>query len=390
MDIFGTPPQYLEGLLGGQEVERLRKQSIGTGLLSALVGGLQAAPMYRTQGLAPVLGQALQSGMQGAQNVYGNAVQDYQTQQKIAEMQRQKEQQRLQDEAISKVVETNPELGNVLRAFPNAAPEVLSKLYAQGKGAGRLLSTAEAEQLGLSVDSRWQVKPDGTIEMVQGTQPKEQNLTDDIKEYRYAVDSGSFKGTFAEWQQMPRGTASRTVVNVPDKSFGEKFGEGVADRVNKTYDNAVAATNTLETIRTIRPALTAGVYSGPLARQERLISQIGSKLDVTGTNTAEVLKNTSTAIQGLAQLELEAAQALRGQGQITENEREIIRRASAGRLEDFTSPEIQTLLNVLEKTSKFKIQAHEKNLSSLRKRKDVGDLLDMYELPAGNKVKVNY
>jgi hypothetical protein len=116
MDGFFAPPTMITGLLGEQEAERLRKQSIGTGLVGALIGGLTAAPLYRTQGLAPILGQALSAGMQGSQNVYSNALEGYMTQQKIAEMQRQQKERQVREEAIASL---SPEEQAIARIDPN-------------------------------------------------------------------------------------------------------------------------------------------------------------------------------------------------------------------------------------------------------------------------------
>lgn len=90
---FGTtPPAYLQGLLGENAVEDLRKRSIGSGLVNALVG-YAAAPKNQNLGLGRILAGAAQAGMQGAQGVYQNATQDYMQAQKIAEMKRQQDQQ---------------------------------------------------------------------------------------------------------------------------------------------------------------------------------------------------------------------------------------------------------------------------------------------------------
>lgn len=96
MDGLFSPPPLISGLLGPQEAERLRKQSIGTGIVSALIGGLAAAPQYRYSGIAPILGQALQSGFQGMQGTYSSALENYMDMQKIAEMQRQQREREAQ------------------------------------------------------------------------------------------------------------------------------------------------------------------------------------------------------------------------------------------------------------------------------------------------------
>lgn len=90
LDLLGaasgtTPPSYMEGLLGAQETQDLQKRSIGTGLANALIGYL-AMPKNQNLGLGRILAGAAQSGIQGAQGVYGQALEDYQTKAKIDEM----------------------------------------------------------------------------------------------------------------------------------------------------------------------------------------------------------------------------------------------------------------------------------------------------------------
>jgi len=106
LDLLGglgtTPPSYMEGLLGSQATQDLQKRSIGTGLANALVGYL-AMPKNQNLGLGRILAGAAQAGMQGAQGVYDTATQDYMQAQKIAEMQRAKEQQAAREAAIAKL-----------------------------------------------------------------------------------------------------------------------------------------------------------------------------------------------------------------------------------------------------------------------------------------------
>jgi hypothetical protein len=135
MDGFFAPPPMISGLLGEQEAERLRKQSIGTGLVGALIGGLTAAPLYRTQGIAPILGQALSAGMQGSQNVYSNALEGYMTQQKIAEMQRQQQERQLREQAIAGL---SPEDQAIARIDPNTLGNLM---VARGKPQERKTAT---------------------------------------------------------------------------------------------------------------------------------------------------------------------------------------------------------------------------------------------------------
>lgn len=87
---LGTnPPDYMEGLLGQNAVEDLRKRSIGSGLVNALIG-YAAMPKNQNLGLGRILAGTAQAGIQGARGVYDQALGDYQTQQKIEDMKLQR------------------------------------------------------------------------------------------------------------------------------------------------------------------------------------------------------------------------------------------------------------------------------------------------------------
>jgi len=150
LDLLGglgtTPPSYLEGLLGAQPVEDLRKRSIGTGIANALIGYL-ATPKNQNLGLGRILANTAQAGMQGAQGVYDTATADYMQAQKIEEMQRAKEQRTAQLEAINQVAQSNPQLGQVLKAYPQAAAGVLEKMYTQKEAKPRETAFAPNGQL---------------------------------------------------------------------------------------------------------------------------------------------------------------------------------------------------------------------------------------------------
>lgn len=84
---FGaTPPKYLGGLIGEDELKNVQNRATTTGIFNALVGYL-ATPKNQNLGLGTILGNTLMAGQQGAQGVYEQAVQDYQTTEKIKQMQ---------------------------------------------------------------------------------------------------------------------------------------------------------------------------------------------------------------------------------------------------------------------------------------------------------------
>lgn len=130
-----TPPAYLEGLLGQQAVEDLRKRSIGSGLVNALVG-YAAMPKNQNLGLGRILAGAAQAGMTGAQNVYDTATKDYMTSQQIAKMQREQNQEASARDAINQLLQ-DPRVANdpLAVAYIKSNPQEALKTYAVPKGS---------------------------------------------------------------------------------------------------------------------------------------------------------------------------------------------------------------------------------------------------------------
>lgn len=152
-------------------------------------------------------------------------------------------------------------------------------------------------------------------------------------------------------------------------SYGRTFAQDLAGETIKdlagSKEAAQAAVSTLQTVSDIKPLLESGVYSGPGQGAQVLLAQIGQKLGVGGSDRAQVLQNTAVAMQGLAQLELQAASQMRGQGALTEGERTILRRAAGGTLDKFTAPEVSALVRTLEKTAKARISSHNAKVDQL-------------------------
>lgn len=106
-NIFGTAPESLAGLLGEQATKDLQRKAMTTGLINTALGYL-VQPKNQNLGLGRILGQSLMSGMTGAQGVYTGALEDWQTKQKIEEIQRQKAQREAFDTAAKSLYTTTP------------------------------------------------------------------------------------------------------------------------------------------------------------------------------------------------------------------------------------------------------------------------------------------
>jgi len=183
-----------------------------------------------------------------------------------------------------------------------------------------------------------------------------------------------------------------TNVNVSsaEKKFGEGLGTATAAAVENTLNKARSAQNTLSTIATIKPLIKGEVFAGPLSESEATISRLGAKFGITSGSTQEKLNATAQAMQGLAQLELQAADAMKGQGAITDFERALIGRAAGGDLAKLTQKEVLGLLDALEKVSNRTISRHTNVLKNLRSRPDTASLADFFELEATpQKLKFN-
>ncbi len=233
-NLFGVQQEDpLLAMLPPEQRARLQAQTRSQGITNLGLALLQAGGPTRTPGgFGQRLGEAGMQAMQANQGLMDRnlervlGVQRLQQQQE--ELQRERQQRTLQEEAISRFAQTNPELANVLRAFPGAAPRVLENVYAEQKPRGQLITTEEATQLGLPANIRFQRLPDGKIEPVQGTLPEKQETPSSVREYQFAVSQG-FKGTFQDFKALG---APKTQVNV-NAPFETQYGKTLGGETAK-------------------------------------------------------------------------------------------------------------------------------------------------------------
>ena len=175
-----------------------------------------------------------------------------------------------------------------------------------------------------------------------------------------------------------------TNINVGGGKLSDVLSTNAANQLDASYTQATAALGTLNTVNNIRPLLEQELFDGPLSQSAMFVSRIAQSLGVGGESSQEMLQNTVLAMQGLAEFELLAAQAMRGQGAITENERGLIRRASAGDLGTMTQGEVKELMGALEKTANYRINSHENRLAQytnvLKDDPAATQLLGLYQL----------
>jgi hypothetical protein len=179
-------------------------------------------------------------------------------------------------------------------------------------------------------------------------------------------------------QQYEMGKAKAGATNVSvntEKSLLNEVAGGLGKAVTDARSGAQAALGTIGTVNRLADALDSGrVMAGPGSSFRQYGLQLGNVLGVSGKDANERMVNTRQAIQSLAQLELDAAQQMKGQGQITEAERDIIRRAAAGDIEKMTVPELRMLAGTLDKTARGKIRSYNTQVGPLAKNPNAAPL----------------
>lgn len=157
------------------------------------------------------------------------------------------------------------------------------------------------------------------------------------------------------------------------------YEQGVKD-LAASRDMARSANATLANIDRILPALDTAI-TGPAADFRATLLRVGKQLNVAGADADQILKNTATVVQGLAQQELDAASQMRGQGTLTDAERAILRRAAGGDV-SLTAGELRVGLLAAQRSARARAESHGQLLSTaVRTIPSLAQIAPMYEVP---------
>lgn len=201
--------------------------------------------------------------------------------------------------------------------------------------------------------------------------------TTDMQNYAEAV-KGGYLGSFDEWLLRNKKASATNVSVNTTKPLMNTLAEGLGKQVDSEFGAAKAAVNTIDGARKLSGLVASGkLVTGPGADWRIAARQVGETLGLTGKDNAETLAKTRSAIQQLANFELEAAQGMKGQGQITEAEREILARAAAGKI-TYTGPELSALATALEQRARKRISAHNDNVRRLGQMPEGANLVPFY------------
>ena len=219
-----------------------------------------------------------------------------------------------------------------------------------------------------------------TRRVVLDALPKEETTPADWKLYQLSGAQQRGIG-FDQWDQARKRAGATNVSVNTEKPFLTSVASKLGDQLDTGLSQARAASQAVGTAQAIKSAIDSGkVVAGPGASFRVAGLQVGQMLGIGGKDAAEVLSNTRTVIQSMAKAELDAAQQMKGQGQITEAERDIIRRAASGNIDSLTTGEVRQLADAMEKTARFKIAAHRSNVGALSKMKEAAPLLPFYQV----------
>lgn len=177
--------------------------------------------------------------------------------------------------------------------------------------------------------------------------------------------------------------AGKTSVNLnvnTAKELGAEMATGLGKQLDASLAGAQSATTSINTADQIRRLAGSGkVITGPGADARLVLTRIGDALGVAGADTKEKLANTAALVQNLAKTELEAAQSMKGQGQITESERAILRRAASGDL-NMSPAELMTLAGGIDKTARARIKAHKVQVDRMVGLQGAAPLMPFYNV----------
>jgi hypothetical protein len=195
----------------------------------------------------------------------------------------------------------------------------------------------------------------------------ESGLSPESAEYKKAMA----EYTKAELTGKAKGGGTTVSVNM-DKSAGSKVG----DILEKALPGAEQAVGSLQTVNQLRKIVNSkDLIVGPGANLRTNLARISNVY--LGGNNPEQLSNTRTAIQGLANLALNARSRLQGSGAISNYEQEVVQRATSAGIEELTVPEMKVLLDIVERDAKQTYNNYERKY---KKVKDP-DLQEFYAPP---------
>jgi hypothetical protein len=192
---------------------------------------------------------------------------------------------------------------------------------------------------------------------------------------KYAIAIGQLPPDPKTWNPQQAALAktlveSKTSAGASKYDFGNMINKSLSDVAPILVASKTATGGAIQQAdaanRIIQSLDTNKIFTGAGANQKLQAAQIGQMLGITGGKTEEIVANTRTAIQGLAQLTLQGRKQMRGEGAITESEGALAQRAMSGDV-SLTAGELRILANAAKRSAKFTYDQHQSMMSALAK-----------------------
>ena len=405
-DIFGGGGvSGLEEYLTPAQTEQMNRQAL---LQGAIAASQASGPSTTPRSFMQVLGAGLAGGQQGYQQAQQGAMAQLLTKQKLDEAKRaQQAQQAYQNLLMGQPTvgaEITPQqaisapgmaLGPTMeraamigQPAPSVAPSGMSNLTREQrlmlsalpaeKGIPEMLKlTQPSEKVKLLAELGMQPtlanlrlldKPEADPEKIRYLNAL--NLPITLENFRkldkpealpseiQILQATNTPVTFENVQALRRSSATNVAVTQNAEKKGVELATTQAMKnLDESRMMAQSANATLSNIDRILPALDTAIV-GPAADTRTTLLRIGKQLNIGGANADQILRNTATVVQGLAQQELDAASQMRGQGALTEGERAILRRAAGGD-QSLTSGELQQGLMAAQRSARARLASHQ-------------------------------
>jgi hypothetical protein len=206
---------------------------------------------------------------------------------------------------------------------------------------------------------------DGTSKVIEGASQYNAPSTSitDLEILTNQPLAGTGAAGVAQVQDYRKSGAAQQNVRVDtgDKTRTVEVNKDIVADLRSLTDQARTANQTLENVSRVLPALDKAI-TGPAADFRTTLLRVGQFMGVAGKNADEILSNTQSVVQGLAQQELNAASYTKGQGTLTGPEREMLKRSAAGD-QNMSAAELRTALIAAQKMAQFRINEQQEFLT---------------------------
>ncbi len=337
---------FISGLLGLDNTEDPMERAKQAGLLGFGTAMLQASgPSLTPTSFGQALGQSVMSGQQMSQQAMQQA-----------------RQQAIQQEMMGAM--------------------------SGGQGGDNAAQIAKLQKMAL-LDPKNQAAYLKIAEQLQGKAPvftgelanAALNLFGTADVSKLSPEQRQQANDFAIQQKLAVARAGAPSVNVKyGESFGTKLAGSQVELIQGSQASAQGAADTLATVSDMLPIVDEA-FTGPGSTVQTALTRIGQKIGIGGKSQEEALQNTAALIKGAAQLELDAAAKMRGQGSLTENERGILRRAASVDPTQLSQAEIKQVLSIIQKSSTTRISQHNVLLDKfIQTQPDMQRQLELYRV----------